>query len=126
LSRGGGAVHQYLLQVFVKNVGLDPLSEYWVELLFPNAVLDKSTTYGAEVKDRRTPTHRFFRSTQASLRKVIYPDDEILALSLDYYMDHDIFLHKSSVLNEPILVRFGSPGMVPTNLERPFRDFQTF
>lgn len=126
LSRGGGAVHQYELRAFVKNVGTDPLSEYRLELLFPNAVLEQSTIYAAEVKDRRTPSHRFFRNTQANLRREIYPGDEILALSVDYHMDHDILLNQGGVLNELVVATFGAPGMAPRKLERPFRDFQNF
>jgi hypothetical protein len=126
LSFGGGAVHQYQIAVFVRNSGTEPLSEYWVELLFPNAVLEQSTTYAAEVRERRSDSHRLFRHTQKNLRKVIYPEDEVLALTVDYYMNDDIHLHKSGVLNEPVVATFGSPGMATTRLERPFRDFQKF
>jgi len=126
LTRGGGAVHQYQFQVFVKNVGTEPLSEYWLELLFPNAVLEQSTTFAAEVKDRRTSSHRFFRHNQANLRRAIYPGDEILALSIDYHIDHDILHNQGAVLNTPVVATFGSPGMPPRKLERPFRDFQNF
>jgi hypothetical protein len=126
LSRSNAAAHQYRLQVFVLNAGTEPLTDYWVEVQFPKWVLESSRTYVAEVGGRQTASHRLFRATRQRTRRDIYPGDELLLLSIDYYMDHHILHNKGSVLDEPVTASFGSPGMAAKRVEKPFRELQDF
>ena len=40
-------------------------------------------------------------------------------------MDHDLY-DDGSVLGQPVVARFGSPGMGIRRIEKPFRDLQEF
>ena len=117
--------HEYHLGVFVKNTGTEPLTEYWVDLQFPRAVLNSSTTYAAEVPDRRTHNQMFLRHTHKQTKRELYPGDEIVLLSIDYHMDHDLY-DAGDVLKEIVTASFGAPGMPAVRVEKPFRDLQEF
>jgi hypothetical protein len=71
-----GERHDYMFVVSVTNSGTTRVEEYQVDLLFPDAFLDQAIQYGAEVHDRRTPTHRMFRTSEKEHRgAAIFPDD---------------------------------------------------
>jgi hypothetical protein len=117
--------HAYQLGVFVKNTGTEPLTEYWLDLQFPRAVLDSSTTYAAEVPDRRTHNQMLLRCTHKQTRRELYPGDEIVLLTIDYHMDHDLY-EGGQMLKETVTACFGAPGMPTVRVEKPFRDLQEF
>src|SRR5258708_39723394 len=58
----------YMLVVSVTNSGTTRLTEYQIDLLFPDAFLSQTMQYGHEVHDRRTVTHRMFRLSEQEHR----------------------------------------------------------
>ncbi len=117
--------HEYQLGVFVTNTGSEPLTNYWVDLQFPRAVLNTSSIYAAEVAERRTNKYLLFRATRDHTRRDLYPGDELIVLSVDYHMNHDIF-NGGTVLKELVVASFGAPGMATVRVDRPFRELQEF
>jgi hypothetical protein len=124
ISRGGGAIHQYRLQLRVTNTGSERLDDYWIELQFPKAVINRSDILGA-VKTRETETHTFLRATRNDVGRDLYPSDSIDAMPIDYHMYHDLYFD-GSVLSLPVIASVGAPGMNKTTVERPFRELQEF
>jgi hypothetical protein len=122
VSRGSD-VHRYRLRLVATNTGTERLTEYWVELQFPKAVLAGDPTISA-IKFRDTPTHVFLRATREILGVDLYPDDPVEMMPVDYYMDHDLF--DGSVLGLPVAATFGAPGMSPRSIEKPLRELQEF
>jgi hypothetical protein len=123
ISRGGGGLHQYRLEVLVKNTGNQLLTDYWMELQFPKAVLASNTIYA--LKQKETTTHAFFRISRETVGVDIYPGDEIPVMTLDYQMDHHLFLG-GSVFKEIVVATVGTQGISPKRIAVPFRDLQEF
>ena len=115
--------HEYQLGVFVTNTGSEPLTDYWVDLQFPRAVLNSSTIYAAEVTERRTHKYLLLRSTHSKTRCDLYPGDDLVLLTVNYHMDHDIY-NDGTVLKELVCASFGAPGMASVRVEKPFRELQ--
>jgi hypothetical protein len=88
-------VHRYRLDLVVCNIGSEPLTEYWVDLLFPKAVLDTPTVHGA-LKVRDTATHILIRANRDTVGIDIYPGDKIQPIILEYRMDGQLY-HDGSV-----------------------------
>ena len=124
VSRASGAVHQYRLNVAIRNTGLEPLTDYWIDLQFPKAVLIGPPVWGTE-RARETSTHTFIRSTREDLGRDIYPGDTLDSMPIDYQMNHDLF-DDGSVLSLPVTATFGSPGIAPKRVTKPFRELQEF
>jgi hypothetical protein len=100
-------VHQYLLVVLVKNTGSDPLTDYWVDVLFPPAALDNY--YGALMVER-TNAHAVLRVTREIVGVDLYPEDEREVINIGYHMNNDL-LRDGSILREVVVARCGSTGM---------------
>ncbi len=115
--------HDYRLTVTLKNTGAIQLTKYWVNVTFPAAYLTTSTIFATEVAERRTPTHRFFRATQESHRREIFPGDSLLVFSLDYFVDHNLFM---SGLNETVEVEANVPGVPARKIVRVIKELQKF
>jgi hypothetical protein len=82
---------QYDLNITLSNIGNIVVADYRVEIEIPNAFLNQATNYHAEVKDRRTPTHRFFRHTNKHFNdRVLYPGDSLMIFAIDYSVDENI------------------------------------
>lgn len=125
VSRGNGDVHRYRLRLMVTNMGTERLTDYWVELQFPKAVLAGDPTVSGAIKFRDTPTHVYLRATRDVVGVDLYPDDPVDMMPVDYYMDYDLYFD-GSILSQPVVATFGAPGMSARRIEKPFRDLQEF
>lgn len=121
--------HDYRLEVWATNRGTTEWKEYRVEVEFPSRYLSDTTIFGPEVKDRRTPTHRFFRHTQASWTgHIIYPGDSKLMMSLDYFMTDRLFMENlgpARGADELATVSMIANGET-TKVEKPFSELNNF
>ena len=118
------AVHLYRLELTITNTGTEALKDYWIELQFPRAVLNNGTIWGA-VKTRDTGTHTFIRATRDNFGIDLFPGDPLATMPIDYHMDTDLY-RDASVLAQPVVASFGSPGMVTKRIEKEFRYLQDF
>jgi hypothetical protein len=125
--RGTGEAHDYQLSLEIENPSSVRIREYQLDLSFPSAFLPP-TIYTAEVKQRRTNTHRFFRRTERDFpegKRTIYPQDSKLVFLLDYFVDHDLFYNELAMLQAfEVTLRCGRDE--PITQTHPIRDFQTF
>ncbi len=116
------AFYLYKLAVTLSNTGEIPIDDYWVELLFPKALMDTHTINAAEQKDRATETHRFFRQTG---QRRLYPGDTIQALTVEYHMDTD--LHRALDVQESrVDVRAFANGEALSHIQRLVRELHKF
>ena len=125
LSRGDGDLHLYLLQLTVTNSGTERLTDYWLELQFPKAVLKPIPTASRAWIFKETPTHVFLRVDRSALGADLYPGDPVETIRLEYFMDHNLY-NDGSVLKQPVVALFASPGMTPKRIEKLFRELQEF
>jgi hypothetical protein len=118
--------HDYELQIDVTNNTKGRIGDFQVDLFFPDAFLNQTMTYGEEVHDRRTRSHRLFRVVASHGMFPIYPGDTLSALKLAYYVDHDIFWNKSMHLDDKVTATLYAPGQEPETLEKSMRELQQF
>lgn len=83
--------HDYQLQVVLKNEGTSDITEWHVDVVFPTALLDPSARYALAVPERSDHKDTLFRSSQETLPGVIYPGDEKTVMTIDYYIDSNIY-----------------------------------
>jgi hypothetical protein len=120
-----GERHDYMLVVGVTNSGTTRLTEYQIDLLFPDAFLSQTMQYGHEVHDRRTGTHRMFRLSEQEHRNApIFPGDTMRIFTLPYFVDQTNFDSKAMEQMVAATLRLGKEK--PIVEERPIRDFQIF
>ena len=120
-----GERHDYMLTVDVTNSGTTRLTEYQVDLLFPDAFLNQAIQYGHEVHSRRTNTHRMFRiSENEHLNETIFPGDTKRIFSLPYFVDSTVFHSKAMEQTFQVTLRCGKER--PIVEEHAIRDFQIF
>lgn len=124
-ARITGERHEYMLVVTITNSGSTRLTEYQIDLLFPDAFLNQTVQYGHEVYERRTATHRMFRlSEKEHLNAPIFPGDSKKMFTLPYFVDRTNFDSQAMEQMVTATLRLGKEK--PIVEERPIRDFQIF
>ena len=73
MTRGGGnpELERFYLQISIESTRR--LSDYCVDVEFPSAFLNASTTYGPEVRELRTSSHLVLRATPENYTKILNP-----------------------------------------------------
>ncbi len=118
--------HDYELELNITNNAKERIDDFQVDLLFPDTFLNQTIQYGREVYDRRTHTHRLLRAVSREGLDAIYPGDTYKALTVPYYVDHDIFWNKSEHLDDKVTATLYIPGHDPQILEKSMRELQNF
>jgi hypothetical protein len=117
--------HDYILEVFVENTGSTRIEAYTLDLSFPNAFLNRASFYALEIANRRTKTHRYFRVTEQRSNKPIFPGDTERVFTLDYFVDHDLYLD-NVVMAQNFVATLRCGREQPIVEEHAIRDFQSF
>lgn len=72
---------QCSLNIKFRNEGTKTIRDFRIDILFPNEFLNQHTSYGLEVTEKRTDTHRLFRVLPSFNRnQPIYTGDEIMPM----------------------------------------------
>lgn len=120
-----GTRHDYMLVVNVTNSGTTRVTEYQLDLWFPDAFLSQTIQYGNEVPDRRTATHRMCRISEKDRRnEVIFPGDTKRLFSIPYFVDRTNF--DNNALEQTVKATLRFEKEKPIVEERPMRDLQVF
>lgn len=94
----------YFLEIKAKNNTSFDLSQYRIEVEFPKSFLNLHTSFAAEVRDRSTPTHMFFRNThEEHANRIIYSGDSQIQISIDYYVNEQSYRNAGQL---PVRIRF--------------------
>ena len=118
--------HDYELVVTLVNTGTTRIEKYEVDVLFPNLFLEQGTSSALEVPCQRTKTHRFFRVTEATKREPLCANSPLPALTVSYFVDHDIFWSHEGALDQSVIVTFYGENLEPVKVEKKMRELQIF
>lgn len=118
--------HDYQLQVLLKNEGTSNIVEWHVDVLFPTNLLDPSVTFALEVPDRSDDKITFFRSSQETHNGVIYPGDEKLVMTIDYYVDLNIFRMRQDLFQNKVSAISYVHDQKVANVEKSVSDLHIF
>jgi hypothetical protein len=125
-GRGNGDHHVYELKADVKNVGTERVTDFEIRVFFPRVFLIP-TTWGAEDRNKSTPSHICFTAnTEGRAPGGLYPGDSIKnPLTFEYFVDHALDDDPRAMQSE-IIVELFSGSMKPKKQILRIRDFQDF
>jgi len=120
--------HDYELVIVIKNLGSDPLGQYHIDVEMPARVVHKAEDQLLYVRDRSTRERSFFRliSEKHRPREAIYPGDEKLVMSINYYMDTKMFYSRGNLFDQLVTATLYQRGYRPVTVQRSFQDLQQF
>jgi hypothetical protein len=118
--------HDYRLQVTLRNRGTEPLGAYHIDLEMPARVVHRAQDQSHCVRDRCTRDIAFFRVSSINRQEEIYPGDAKPIMSVDYYVDQEIYFDSHDIFDRPVRATLYRPGIRPFTVERRFGEFQIF
>ncbi|MGB9485787.1 MAG: hypothetical protein WCD04_06720, partial [Terriglobia bacterium] len=118
--------HDYELAILITNSGTDRIEQFQVDVMFPNAFLEQGTSFGLEDTRRRTNTHRFFMATEHTKREPLYPESSLLAMTIPYFVDRNIYYDEANLLDQEVSASFYSKGLKPVKTKKSMRQLQKF
>jgi diguanylate cyclase (GGDEF)-like protein len=122
-----GEHHNYRLTVTLKNISTAVIENYHVDVIFPTGLLHKDVIYALELPNRRTATHSLFRtSTETRQVNTLYPGDPAVTMTIDYYVDREIFHYHHEWLQENVTAILYIKGSPPLTVQRPISEMQEF
>jgi hypothetical protein len=119
-------LHDYRLELVVSNLGVNPFSEFHVDLIFPTEVLNSPDRHPLFVSGRSNCESSFFRFVSTPLSPPIFPGDQPVLIELDYYMNDQIFSKYHGSFGFIVSARLYCGARQPILMERPFDELQCF
>ena len=116
--------HDYRLDVILANVGTEPFGDCHIDLEMPARVIHNPHAHRCYLPNRSNRDVAFFRIDFREKRRPIYPGDKTVVMSVEYYVDRDIF--NNDVLKRPVRATVYRDGVEPLSIEHEFRDLQIF
>lgn len=122
------ARHDYQLEVVLANRGAEPLGEYHLDVEIPQVVRSEPGNDYQYVADRSSHKCAFFRvdSQRHRPRDVIYPGDERLVWSINYFIDEKLFWNRGDLFDQPVRATLYRRGFQPIVIELRLGDLQQF
>ena len=118
--------HNYRLTVHLKNISTAVVNSYHLDVLFPTGLLPSGTMRPFE--RRSTAEGSLFRvSTREHQANALYPNDPPSpALSIDYYVDRNIFQNHQEFLQQKVVATLYVDGSSPVVVEKNVSELQNF
>ncbi len=118
--------HDYILEVYIKNLGIEPVENYHIDLQMPAKVIEKPDLNPLYVKERSNNFIFFFRVANKGNNELIYPGDKKLIIKLPYFMNNINYNDKFNLFKEPVRITFYRKNFQILNIEKPFDELQCF
>lgn len=117
-------VHQYTLNIVLKNVGTRRIEEWHVEVEMPTEVLDTSRSRPLKVPGRSNRSRTLFRMSEAQSGP-LFPGD-MWEMQVPYHVDSTMHWNRSELFSQVVTVTAFVQGKQAGVVEKPFRDLQKF
>lgn len=123
-----GNRHEYYAEFRLKNTGSTKVDDFRVDIEFPLEFVNLSTTWGREVREKRTRTHMILRSSNpdpdTGRQTTLYPGDEAMLMSHEYFVTDQ--LHHDGALMKDVKITINS-GDMPAIIQRvPMTELSAF
>jgi len=120
--------HDYRLDVALENLGDSVIDSFHVDLEMPARVIENPEKIFPYVESRSDQGTAFFRVTSSKHHSgvSIYPGDKKIILTVDYFMDHDIYFRRGDLFSYPVRATLYLPGQYPIITNKLFKDLQDF
>ena len=117
--------HDYELIVALMNRGTEQSDRFTVDLEFPFRLLEQPRRHVCFVSERSSPSIGFFRATHIG-NPTLFPGDTQPVLSVEYYVDSDIFYNHSELLQRSARATLYVPGIPPRITEASLASLQNY
>ncbi len=118
--------HDYQLLATFANGGHATLDDWHVTVEVPTLVLPPNVTQMRRVADRSNAKRSLFRMTSGSKDgKALFPDDS-RTMSVDFYVDSELFHERSEVFQQPVTARAYAGGKLVDEVTVLFDTLQNF
>ena len=118
--------HDYLLQITLGNLGIEPITSFHVDLEFPSRVIENVEENPLYVTNRSNFETSFFRISHRSNGKELFPGDSEIIMSVQYYMIHEIYYSRGNLFDQKVSATFYQVGFRPLRVEKFFGELQIF
>jgi hypothetical protein len=118
--------HDYRLIIRLRNLGIEPLCAYHVDLEMPARVFERPHENPFYIPDRSSHTISFFRATDKLEPGEIYPGDIKAVMSIAYYMDTKMYFSRGNLFGQLVRATLYRPRFQPLVVEKKFYDLQVF
>lgn len=118
------STNEFNFAVKLKNEGPLTISDYRIELFFPNPFLNQSTHYSAEFAERSTTDHKFLHATNHERGgRPLLSGFESWTLSVPFFLNDSN--NTPASLNAEILITVFSGDLVLKKVKKTIRDVIT-
>lgn len=118
--------HDYLLEITISNLGVEPILSFHVDLEFPSRVIENIEENPLYVANRSNFETSLFRVSHRSDGKELFPGDSEVIISLQYYMVHHIYYRRGNLFEQKVSATFYQVGFRPLRVEKFFGELQIF
>ncbi|MFC1883507.1 hypothetical protein ACFL2O_01940 [Thermodesulfobacteriota bacterium] len=118
--------HDYQLVVQLTNNGSKPVNDWHIDIEFPTIMLKQPEQDRHYVGTRSNKTHSFFRVKQFDHGTVLFPGDTLRAITIDYFVDNEIYRHRHDLFKSTVRATLYGEGIEPEMVEKPISDLQVF
>jgi hypothetical protein len=123
LERNTGHLHEYILDVELKNTGTKRIDDWHVDIEMPTALLRKVVAI-TRVRDRSNEKVSVFRITQESFGQIFPGDSKRTQVS--YQMDSVLFGRQGELFGQLITAKAYVDGSLATEIQRSVREMQRY
>jgi len=118
--------HDYQLVVLLTNSGSQPVDDWHIDIEFPTTLLEHPELDRHFVGTRSNKTHSFFRVKQFDHGTVLFPGDTLRAITIDYFVDNEIYMRRHGIFDSKVRATLYSKGIEPEVAEKPVSELQMF
>jgi hypothetical protein len=118
--------HDYQLVVQLTNTGSKPVNDWHIDIEFPTVLLKQPEQDRHYVNTRSNKTHSFFRVKQFDHGTVLFPGDTLRAITIDYFVDNEIYMHRQDLFKSTVRATLFSEGIEPEVVEKSISELQVF
>ena len=117
--------HDYRLIVSLNNQSNDIIDNFAVECRFPATICESHTNDSYYVPSQSDASWAVFRATSEQLSEPVFPGDIVRILTVDYFIDTDIFMNRGGLFQQEAIVSIYINGMKKT-VTKPIAQLQIF
>jgi hypothetical protein len=123
LETNTGQLHEYILDVVLKNTGTKRIDDWHVDIEVPTPLLRKVAALSL-VRDRSNDKMSLFRITQESFGE-IYPGDS-KRTQVSYRMDSVLFGRQGELFGQLMTAKAYVAGQLAAEIQKPVREMQRY
>lgn len=118
--------HIYRLDIYIEKISARTLQNFYVELVFPKEFVQNCSSHPNFVDHKSSHDFCFFRYKNTDDHEPLHPGDKKCALSIDYFVDQEIYRWHRELFNSKVCAEAFSDGKIILPVTEIFENIQEF